>query len=155
MLYFQKLGLILANNAGALDENLVEALKSLRDVARGMSSLLIRSQRRPLVDEKTLKRRIKNNNLTLNFLSKEPTINQTEIDKLSATIEQDKAKLQCCEASEQYVRRTLWFEYQLYRDYQIQFTVQLLQNLVNDQINVCNLTAHNWRSLADQLSTLA
>lgn len=53
------------------------------------------------------------------------------------------------------MRRTLWFEYQLYREYQVRSTVQLLQDLVNDQINYCNLTVHNWRALADQLSTLS
>ncbi|KAI0230468.1 Sorting nexin mvp1 [Massospora cicadina] len=142
MLYLQKLGLVLANNAGALDDNIVEALKSLRDVVQGMSV-------------NTIKRRIKNNNITFNFLSKEPTLNQIEIDKLRSTIEQDKTKLKSHHASEQFVRRTLWSEYQLYREYQIRSTVQLLQNLVNDQVNFCNLTVHNWRSLADQLSALS
>ncbi|KAJ9057825.1 Sorting nexin mvp1 [Entomophthora muscae] len=155
MLHLQKLSLVLANNADALDDNIVEALKSLRDIAQGMISLLIRSQKRPVVDEERIRRRIKNNSITLNFLTKEPAVNPAEIDKLNSTIEQDKLKLQHHHASEQFVRRTLWFEYQLYREYQVRSTVQLLQDLVNDQINYCNLTVHNWRALADQLSTLS
>jgi len=46
MLYLQKLGIIMSNNSEALNDNVVETLKCLRDVAQGMSSLLLRSQKK-------------------------------------------------------------------------------------------------------------
>lgn len=155
MIYLQKLGVIMSNNSDALDDNVVETLKCLRDVAQGMNSLLSRSLKRPLVDEDKINRRIKNNNITINFLSKEPGADPREIEKLKASIEEDRKKLLHNQISERFVRRTLWSEYQLYRDYQVRTTVQLLQDLINDQVNFCNLSVHNWKALADQLALLS
>jgi len=108
-----------------------------------------------LIDEDRINRRIKNNSITINFLSKEPGADPKEIEKLKISIEEDRKKLLHIQISDRFVRRTLWMEYQLYRDYQVRTTVQLLQDLVNDQINFCNLSVHNWKALADQLALIS
>ncbi|KAI9291401.1 hypothetical protein K502DRAFT_344689 [Neoconidiobolus thromboides FSU 785] len=155
MLYLQKLSVIMGANSDSITNNVVEVTKGLRDVVSGFIKLLTRNQQRGIVDEERIKRRIKNNKISLNYLSKEPAADKTELDKLAATLKEDQLKLQSNAVVERLVRRTIWNEYQLYRDYQVRITAQMIQNLVNDQIKTCNLSVHNWKSLIDQLSHLS